>query len=785
MPTFPILIKKYFDIALAALPIEDYISCDHNALMSAVRHSVLLYASMPVETRYSEDIFIKYVLPLRVNDEKLEYNREFFYALLKERVFGMSLHDAAVEVNLWCAENASYTVTDDTTQSALEVYRSSVGRCGEEVTFTVCALRAVGIPARQCYAPFWAHCDDNHAWVEVFVDNSWHYMGACEPEQCLDRAWFTHAASRAPFIRARALTQREHGVYELVPVTNTYAECTTLTVFVTDGKNAVIGASVSICTVNYCRLRTLVHGTTDEHGKCTFSIGIGDVFVLAQKGETIDILAVCPGMQAVNLCLNSFSSLRATAYTLCPPLGHLAAHSHTNSADFSSRLFLSHTLLAEKNDSFYSYERALAYCAKYGEHGVSLADYLHLSRGNYAEMLLFFDCDLPISQKLAILSTLRTKDLWNVSASTMYDCAVVFQYAHLYSDDIFKHYVLCPRASDEQLFQHRSEILRFFAERDICFTSGADVISYLSSTLRDESKSSYPGLVCRHIDSLNASVTTAHSLPFLFVCVCRTFGIAARISTLDRAVEYWQDGDFVRLTPNNAFGCVTLTNDGTRMEYGADFTVSSFGECGFQDIDMSISFVSRAEITLPVGKYMALCSRRQIDGTTAGNIIFFDVQADKNTEVYLPDSPDLSSQKLLSFELSDTNLLSAEGEISLLSCIHSDTILAWCEFGAEPTEHFLSELLIHENALVSRNIQIVLLSERTQTRVTKHPRALSLPFVRTFFVTDPNHIDTMRGKMGIGDLRLPFITAVRANYECLFSFANYNVGTVPTLMNLF
>ena len=64
---------------------------------------------------------------------------------------------------------------------------SARGRCGEESTLAVSAMRSVGIPARQCYVPRWAHCDDNHAWVEVWADGDWHYLGACEPEPVLDK----------------------------------------------------------------------------------------------------------------------------------------------------------------------------------------------------------------------------------------------------------------------------------------------------------------------------------------------------------------------------------------------------------------------------------------------------------------------------------------------------------------------------------------------------------------------------------------------------------------------
>ena len=68
---------------------------------------------------------------------------------------------------------------------------------------TVAALRAVGIPARQVYTPRWAHTDDNHAWVEAWVDGDWHFMGACEPEPVLDMGWFNASVSRAMILHTK------------------------------------------------------------------------------------------------------------------------------------------------------------------------------------------------------------------------------------------------------------------------------------------------------------------------------------------------------------------------------------------------------------------------------------------------------------------------------------------------------------------------------------------------------------------------------------------------------
>ena len=137
-----------------------------------------------------------FVLPVRVNNENLDHSRKVFYEELKPRIEGLSMEEAILEVNHWCHEKVSYQPSDARTSSPLATVANALGRCGEESTFTVAALRSVGIPARQVYTPRWAHTEDNHAWVEAWADGRWHFLGACEPEAVLDLAWFNAPASR-------------------------------------------------------------------------------------------------------------------------------------------------------------------------------------------------------------------------------------------------------------------------------------------------------------------------------------------------------------------------------------------------------------------------------------------------------------------------------------------------------------------------------------------------------------------------------------------------------------
>ena len=228
--------------------------------------------------------FLNYVLPVRVNNESLDNARQVIYRDLAPRLRGLTMQQAALEVNHWCHEHVSYRPSDARTSSPLATMANTIGRCGEESTFTVAALRSVGIPARQVYCPRWAHTDDNHAWVEVWICNpssptgSWHFMGACEPEETLDRGWFNWAASRSMLVRTYDQEGNE------IQTTSTYAPTKTLKVHVADetGK-PVSDATVDFRLYNYSEFFPLHTTVTDNNGNAHFTTGYGDLQIWVSK----------------------------------------------------------------------------------------------------------------------------------------------------------------------------------------------------------------------------------------------------------------------------------------------------------------------------------------------------------------------------------------------------------------------------------------------------------------------------------------------------------------------
>ena len=181
--------KEALEFLYAYMPVADVTDYPTSFFLDNVRTTLKARRTMPWGGSVPELLFRHFVLPIRVNNENLDSARMVLYGELRERVSGLSMKEAILEVNHWCHEHVTYQPSNARTLSPLACMKTAIGRCGEESTFAVAALRAVGIPARQVYTPRWAHTDDNHAWVEAWADGEWHFIGACEPEPVLDLGW--------------------------------------------------------------------------------------------------------------------------------------------------------------------------------------------------------------------------------------------------------------------------------------------------------------------------------------------------------------------------------------------------------------------------------------------------------------------------------------------------------------------------------------------------------------------------------------------------------------------
>ena len=423
-----------------------------------------------------DDIFSHFVLPVRINNENLDRARMIFHDELMPRLKGLSMHDAVLEVNHWCHEKVNYQPADARTSAPLATVKTAYGRCGEESTFLVAALRSVGIPARQVYTPRWAHTDDNHAWVEAWVDGEWHFLGACEPEPVLDLGWFNAPASRGMLMHTKVFgyyqgpedVMRRTANYTEINIIGNYAKFAPLTVTVVDNQQKPVeGACVQFKVYNYAEFFTVYTRTTEKDGKASLSAGLGDMMVLVTKGDQFGIKKVTFGKErevAIELSHRIGEEFSFPVDLVPPPV-------KPNIPEVTPEQRAKNDIRFNREDSIRnayvaSFPNASAIEQFASETGYKAADvnkYIVASRGNYGDIMAFLREAAKknyATRALQLLATLSDKDLRDTPKSILDD--------HLYNTDLAldADKVLAPRIAGEMLTPYRSFFQKEISKKD-------------------------------------------------------------------------------------------------------------------------------------------------------------------------------------------------------------------------------------------------------------------------------------------------------------------------------
>jgi len=506
-----------------------------------------------------DDIFSHFVLPVRINNENLDRARMIFHDELMPRLKGLSMHDAVLEVNHWCHEKVNYQPADARTSAPLATVKTAYGRCGEESTFLVAALRSVGIPARQVYTPRWAHTDDNHAWVEAWVDGEWHFLGACEPEPVLDLGWFNAPASRGMLMHTKVFgyyqgpedVMRRTANYTEINIIGNYAKFAPLTVTVVDNQQKPVeGACVQFKVYNYAEFFTVHTRTTEKDGKASLSAGLGDMMVLVTKGDRFGIKKVTFGKErevAIELS-HRIGEEFSFPVDLVPPLVK------PNIPEVTPEQRAKNDIRFNREDSIRnayvaSFPNASAIEQFASETGYKAADvnkYIVASRGNYGDIMAFLREATKknyATRALQLLATLSDKDLRDTPKSILDD--------HLYNTDLAldADKVLAPRIAGEMLTPYRSFFQKEISKKDAkMFRANPNNLAEWcrkNITLRDEL--CCVGTFISPEGVWRSRIADRVSRDIFFVAVARSLGIPAWIDGVTGNVFYKNNGSDIQL----------------------------------------------------------------------------------------------------------------------------------------------------------------------------------------------------------------------------------------------
>ncbi|MDE6368562.1 MAG: transglutaminase domain-containing protein, partial [Muribaculaceae bacterium] len=715
-------------------------------LENCIRPSLQALEELPWCKNIPEREFKYFVLPLRVNNEAIDAHRPAFYAELRDRVKNLSMEDAILEINHWCHEKATYQPSDGRTHSPLQTASSAIGRCGEESTFGVAALRALGIPARQVYTPRWAHTDDNHAWVEAWADGRWHYLGACEPEAVLNHGWFDAPASRGMLMHARVPGSDYDGPEEVlirwngntdINVTSNYAPVDTLRVKVLtrEGKPAQ-NANVSFRLYNYAEFYPIVTRMTDAEGRASLVSGLGDLLVWANNGNDFGFAKASVGKdREVTVSMNYDGNTNLVMdLDLVPPTDRApeVIIPAELQAENSLRLAQEDSIRNAYVASFPAETAVRTLAAQLNVDADELVRLITLSRGNSSTVITFLT-ETPASLRpkaMKLLASLTDKDLSDVTREVLDNSLT----APDIDSPLYEKYILSPRIDAEELTTFRTYFTNKFSKKEIeRFRSEPSAwVNYVANNISADVEW-YPAQATM---SPAATGELRHTSPksrdIYFVAGARSFGIPARIDPVTGKTQYadnssrWIDAIFTHAQqPSDAANSNTSTLQLLATpnpivpdpKYYANFTISKI-ENGQPQLLSYPDFMENSRLfgepaEIDKGQYVIVTGQRMADGSVMARMMITNI-GDQAVVDSLTVRQDPTGVQIIGSFNSENLFKPLDGDD--LTSILSRTgrgyfVVGIIRPGDEPSNHALREIAAETEEIEKAGLPIELLFE--------------------------------------------------------------------------
>lgn len=787
------------------LPLSDIYDYSLELYMTYVENAFFTRSTMPWGEAIPLDIFLSDILFPRINNEKLDGSRDYFYNLIKDRIKGKSMYDAIVEINYFCFEEATYESTDMRTLAPTSLIKSAYGRCGEEAVFGVNILRSAGIPARSVYTPRWAHCDSNHAWVEAWADGKWYYLGACEPEEVLDRGWFTQAASRAMIIESRSFyfnkdlspdteAIKDGHLYNL-NLSKAYGKAETVTVRLKDmNGNPLEKAKISFEVLNFMELTPLNFLYTDKKGKVRLTTGYGSLYLhISKDGNYMEKLIDTNAEQNIEI-----------VFTPCQPEERVLefdTHAPVDPGNKVQKLdeetILRHKTKTEnalqkrrqKEESFGPLPSDLK--AYEGLSEKELEEILYMAKGNKDEVLRFLNDD-KTGYAGKLLKTLNKKDYVDLDPDILQKHLIhALQYKDDYSEEIFISYILAPRIYVEHLTGYREFICDYFTreEKEAFRENPLAIGHYIEQNISYREDEELPNIIVSPTGALTIKNANPVGKKLLFTAICRSLGIPSRIASDTLVNEYYKDGAFHAVEKGEIKDCALKINrqEGINWAYNTNWSMGVLEDGEFKSLRFRNMEIDYDNIPLRSGFYRVITGNRLPSGDILVRIYTFTISSGEKKEIDLSLRPANIEDMLNHVEVGDFKVKDKKGNQADVSSLltNGDNVLFWLQENHEPSQHILNELIEHKEAFLEKDVNLLFILKE-EAAVNNSLIAKAMKELNIHYCIDEGfaNCEVSARRVYVDPERLPLIIASRNKLNSIFAISGYNVGTADMLLKI-
>ncbi|MBO7481422.1 MAG: transglutaminase domain-containing protein [Bacteroidales bacterium] len=795
----------------AYMPYSDLADYDGEFFLNQVKYAFKARDFFSWGKTVPNDIFRHFVLVYRVNNENLDTARMFIFNEIKDRIKDMSMYDAALEVNHWCHEKVCYRASDARTSAPLASIRTGFGRCGEESTFTVTALRAVGIPARQCYTPRWAHTDDNHAWVEVWVDGKWYFLGACEPDAKLDMGWFAAPSTRCMMVHSNAFGKykgeeeinHRGELFSKINMLPNYTDTKKITAHIVDenGKS-VENAIVQFKLYNYAEYYPIASGKTDKDGNASLTTGLGDLLIWASKDGIYDYAKIDVRQNDnITLTLNRTAGKEYNEdFDIVPPAGKPTTSNVTpDEADKNNKRLAIEDSIRNAYLKTFPTDGELAEITNENLTAEQIREIVKKSEGNYEEIISFLNAHSDKNENLFLydfLKSLSDKDLRDTKAEILNQHIV--EYDHKYPADVFVKGILPARIEMEMIRPWRQFLGEKIKEILGNALSYSDILEWTKANIQTDKDGNYFNCPISPRGVFELRHADNRSRDIFFVAACRSVNIPAYLDNATHQIFVYENDKWNIVSLNEEktvanTGKLVLTYNGNKdlkPQYWTHYTIAKFENGDFSTFDYEDDpRVAEFPVTLDLeeGYYMLSTGNRYSDGEVLSHIKFFNIKHNETTECNVEIRPLVQREKAFYGFISDDTQIDADGKMLNIKDLAKKEPLILCFIDPirEPTKHILKEFgsMRESYEKWSGNILLVIPSEKLTEPFSAEK--WNLP-QQTIIAIDNNGLmekiltDT---KQQYND-NLPLIYIIDKTGKVFFRSEGYQIGTASQMYEI-
>lgn len=349
-------------------------------------------------------------------------------------------------------------------------------------------------------------------------------------------------------------------------------------------------------------------------------------------------------------------------------------------------------------------------------------------------------------------------------------------------------YLLCPRIGTEPLSCWRRTLADSFPEaRKREFREAPDALwRWIRESIRQAPQTEYRQLVTLPAGVMRLRCADLPSQRLLFVAVCRTLGIPARLNPAGGAAEYALDGQFFSPEAGRTANArlQLQKQPGQTWQPGADFGLSAFENGAWQPMAVPGQWDGRPADAFAIPGRLP-CDHgqppperrpaRHAHGAAAGGGTGSLRAAAK--------AGSLACGAGRGFHTGRFSGRSADGhQAAAAELTRTQSLLMWLEEGREPTEHLLNELLSSRAQLARLPLRLIFFLRGRQALQNEKMQAALAALARAEVWFTADSAEPAARSAYVEPDRLPLLLLCSGPRRVRYACAGYRIGSVDTAL---